>query len=138
MRVINKLSLATVLGVLAVSPSVYSAEIPDISGSYKCSYHDPFTTPNDGTETVVFKKNGDVYKISGIPTGSVFPYYIGKGIFNKNVGNAIGYIFWQPKSPSVTTIQLFTIKPDGSLDGVFAESNKDKGGTETCTKAAQQ
>lgn len=56
MRVINKLSLATVLGVLAVSPSVYSAEIPDISGSYKCSYHDPFTTPNDGTETVVLQK----------------------------------------------------------------------------------
>ncbi|AWN73649.1 hypothetical protein LEAN103870_10280 [Legionella anisa] len=138
MRVMNKLSLATVLGILAVSPSVYAADAPDISGSYKCSYHDPFTTPNDGTETVVFKKNGDVYKISGIPTGSVFPYYIGKGIMNKNVGNAIGYIFWQPKSPSVTTIQLFTIKPDGSLDGVFAESNKDKGGTETCTKAAQQ
>ncbi|KTC89628.1 hypothetical protein OQJ18_08400 [Fluoribacter dumoffii] len=138
MRAINKLSLATMLGVLAVSPGVYSADAPDISGSYKCSYHDPFTTPNDGTETVVFKKNGDVYKISGIPTGSVFPYYIGKGIMNKNVPNAIGYIFWQPKSPTVTTIQIFTIKPDGSLDGVFAESNKDKGGTETCTKSAQQ
>ncbi|WP_454780520.1 hypothetical protein [Legionella sp. WA2022007384] len=137
MRVINKLSLATMLGILAVSPSIYSADTSDISGSYKCSYHDPFTTPNDGTETVVFKKNGDVYKISGIPTGSVFPYYIGKGIFNKNVNNAIGYIFWQPKSPSVTTIQIFTVKPDGSLDGVFAESNKDKGGTETCTKSTQ-
>lgn len=56
MRVMNKLSLATVLGILAVSPSVYAADAPDISGSYKCSYHDPFTTPNDGTETVVFKK----------------------------------------------------------------------------------
>lgn len=137
MRVLNKLSLATMLGILAVSPSTYSADATDISGSYKCSYHDPFTTPNDGTETIVFKKNGDVYRISGIPTGSVFPYYVGKGIFNKNVGNVIGYIFWQPKSPSVTTIQLFTIKPDGSLDGVFAESNKDKGGTETCTKSTQ-
>lgn len=137
MRVINKFSLATMLGILAVSPSIYSADTSDISGSYKCSYHDPFTTPNDGTETIVFKKNGDVYKISGIPTGSVFPYYVGKGLFNKNVSNAIGYIFWQPKSPSVTTIQLFTIKPDGSLDGVFAESNKDKGGTETCTKSTQ-
>lgn len=137
MHVINKISLATALGVLAASTNVFSAETPDISGSYTCSYHDPSSNPSDGTETVVLKKNGDVYKVSGIPTGSVFPYYIGKGLFNKNVSNAIGYIFWQPKSPSVTTIQIFNIKPDGSLDGVFSESNKDKMGTETCTKAAQ-
>ncbi|EEZ95762.1 hypothetical protein LLB_0943 [Legionella longbeachae D-4968] len=54
---------------------------------------------------------------------------------NKNINNAIGYIFWQPKSPTVTTVQIFNIKPDGTLDGYFSESNKDKGGTETCTKA---
>lgn len=134
MSVISKISLATMAGILAVSTSVYS-DTPDISGSYNCSYHDPFSTPNDGTETIVFKKNGDVYKIAGIPKGSVFPYYVGKGLMNKNVNNAIGYIFWQPKSPAVTTVQIFNIKPDGSLDGYFAESNKDKGGYETCTKA---
>lgn len=134
MRVISKISLASLMGILAVSTSVYS-DTPDISGSYQCSYHDPFSTPNDGTETIVFKKNGDVYKISGIPTGNVFPYYIGKGVMNKNINNAIGYIFWQPKSPTVTTVQIFNIKPDGTLDGYFSESNKDTGGTETCTKA---
>lgn len=133
MSVISKISRATLVGILAVSTSVYS-DTPDISGSYKCSYHDPFSTPNDGTETIVFKKNGDVYKISGIPEGNVFPYYIGKGVMNKNINNAIGYIFWQPKSPTVTTVQIFNINPDGSLDGYFSESNKDAGGTETCTK----
>lgn len=137
MSAMKQISVATVLGILTMSTSVYSAGAADISGSYTCSYHDPFTTPNDGTETIVFKKNGDTYKISGIPTGSVLPYYVGKAIFNKDVDNAVGYIFWQPKSPSVTTVQLFTIKPDGSLDGVFAQSNKDKGGTETCTKSVQ-
>ena len=134
MRVINTISLAAMMGILTISTSVYSDTL-DISGSYECSYHDPSSTPNDGTETLVFKKNGDVYKIAGIPKGSVFPYYIGKGLMNKNINNAIGYIFWQPKSPAVTTVQIFNIKSDGSLDGYFAESNKDKGGYETCTKA---
>lgn len=132
MSVINQLTFAMVF-ILTISTSIGFADTPNISGSYKCSYHDPLSIPNDGTEVIRFKKNGEIYKITETPTGSDFPYYIGKGLFNKNVNNAFGFLIWQLKSPSLTTVQIFTIQPDGSLYGVFAESNKDMTGTETCT-----
>jgi len=137
MNTINKISLATVLGIFSMSAGVSSAaDAPDISGTYKCSYHDPFSTPPDGTETIIFKKNGDTFKVSEIGSNSVIPYFLGKGIFNKDINNAFAYIYWQPKTPSSINVEFFTIKPDGSIDGVFAESNKDKSGTETCTKSS--
>jgi hypothetical protein len=134
MCVIHQITLAIVLGILTISTSIGFADAPNISGLYKCSYHDPFSTPNDGTEVIRFKKNGDIYKIEETPTGSDFPYFIGKGIFHKNIDNAFGYLIWQLKSPAVTSVQIFTILPDGSLHGVFAQSNRDMIGTETCTK----
>ena len=134
MSAMNKISLTSMIGALTVLISMSAAA--DISGTYKCSYHDPLSNPPDGQETITIKPTGETYKVLLTAKDSVVPYAFGNGLYNKNVSNAFAYIFWLPKSPTSTNIQFFIVKPDGSLDGIFAQSNKDKSGTETCTKSA--
>jgi len=137
MNTLNKFSLATVLGILSLSASVsYAANAPDISGTYKCNYHDPLGTPPDSTETMVFKNNGNTFKVEIMGEGDTVPYFIGKGIFNKDVSNGFAFMYWQPKTPGTPNIKYLTIKPDGSLVGAFAAGNTDKAASEECTKAS--
>ena len=138
MKIATSISLTAMLGALALSSAgLYAADsAPDISGSYNCQYHDPLSNPPDSTEKIVFKKNGETYRVSQIGPDSVVPYASGVGLFNSNVKNAIAYLYWLPKTPTSTNVVFFKVKPDGSLDGVFAQSNRDKSGTETCTKSS--
>jgi len=138
----NKISFMTSFGIILLTASLPTfadtapATAPDVSGTYNCKYHDPSSTPTDSTETITLKKNGDTYKVTMTVTDSVVPYAYGIGTFNKNINNAFAYIYWLPKTPATTNVEFFMIKPDGSLDGVFAQSNKTKAGTETCTKSS--
>lgn len=119
-----------------VFSSVLFAATPNIAGTYHCNYHDPLSNPADSTETITFKQTGDTFRVTQTSKDSVTPYAFGIGIFNKDIPNAFAYIYWMPKTPNTTNVQFFVIKPDGSLDGGFAQSNKDKSGTEVCTKAS--
>lgn len=136
MRAIKKTSLITACFMLA-STSVFAADAsPDITGEYTCKYHDPSLSNPDSSETIKFEKNGDTYKVKQIAKDSVIPYAVGVGIFNKDVKNVFSYVYWQPKTQTTTNIQFFTVNADGTLTGGFAQSNKTKAGTETCTKSS--
>lgn len=139
MNTFNKFTFASTLGLLAMLayavPSVAAA--PDISGTYKCSYHDPSSTPNDGTESIVLKKTGDTYMVKMISNGNTIPYDFGTGVFSKDMDDTFSYVYWNLKDPSGNFgSQLFIIKSDGSLDGVFSNNGENKPGTETCTKSS--
>lgn len=135
MNAINKIS--TVLGILSLlACTVAAASAPDISGTYTCTGQDPFSTPPSYTEKLVIKKNGDTYRIQLIGINSVLPYNLGTAVFNKNIDNAFSFVFWNLKDTTNFGPEIFIIKPDGSLDGVFTEHNKNKSGTENCTKSS--
>lgn len=140
MNAINKILLTVSLSTFtllayAADPAAATGS-SDVSGTYTCVGHDPSSTPPDFNENIVFKKNGDAYSVQLIHTGSVFPYNLGTAVMSKSIPNAIAYVYWDPKSTSTMGSQLFVINADGSLDGVYADSNKTKVGTETCTKSA--
>jgi hypothetical protein len=125
------------LSLFLFTSSIFAASTPvppNIVGTYKCKYHDPSSTPPDSSETITFEQNGDTIRVKQIATDSVIPYAVGIGLYNKTVNNAFSYIYWLQRSPNVTNVQFFMIKPDGSLEGTFAQSNKSKSGTEVCTK----
>ncbi len=117
-------------------PTAALSTMPDISGTYNCTYHDPLSNPPDSSETITIKKSGSNYKVTLTSKDNVVPYGFGIGMPSKSVNNAFAYIYWQPKTPATTNVEFFIVKPDGSLDGVFAESNKSKSGTEVCTKSS--
>lgn len=136
MAAMNKISLVTVLGMamLCCVPIVTSAQ-PDISGTYKCLGYDPTSNNPNFKENITFKKNGDTYKVELVENNSVIPYLIGTGIVNKNIDNAISFVFWDPTNATKRTgTEFVRINTDGSLDGVFAYINKNIAGKETCKK----
>lgn len=139
MSAMNRISLLTACFMLT-SASVFAADAPasspDITGEYACKYHDPSLSNPDSTETITFEKNGDTYKVRQMAQDSVLPYAVGVGIFNKDVKNVFSYLYWNVKPPATTNLQFFTVNADGSLTGGFAQTNKDKAGTETCTKVS--
>lgn len=136
MSAINHLSLATALSILLFVPTgPASASPPDISGTYTCTGSDPYSTPNEFSESLVIKKSGDTYKIQAIPTGDTFPYFLGTAIFTKGVDNAFADVYWNVNDASGFGAELFTIKSDGSLDATFIGNTRNKSGTETCVKA---
>jgi len=136
MSAINHISLATALSVLLLVPGGQAvASPPDISGTYTCTGSDPFSTPNQFSESLVFKKNGDTYKVQAIPAGDTFPYFLGNAIFTKGVDNAFADVYWNINDASGFGAELFTIKSDGSLDATFIGNTRNKSGTETCMKA---
>lgn len=115
----------------------FSANIKSIEGTYICRFHDPIANPPDGKDIVTIKKTSqNFFKITHTVIGSAKPYLYGVGLFNKNINNALATMYWFPKSPNNTFIEYFVINPDGSLSGVFAESNKKIAGSETCKKSS--
>ena len=129
MEAMKRMILSLILGLVA--GQTYAAG--DISGSYKCSGYDPYDKTNY-TESIVFKKAGSAYSIQLIHSDSVVPYNLGTGVMNKDVNNAMGLVYWDPQKPTTMGTELFEIKSDGSLDGVWTSSGTKWIGTETCTK----
>lgn len=148
MKAFNRVFLAAAISMLAITayavaqsqsntmPTNTSASDKsgkDISGSYKCSGYDPYDKTNYN-ETIVFKKTGDTYSIQLIHEDSVVPYNLGTGVMSKDVNNAIALVYWDPQKPTTMGTELFEIKADGSLEGIWTSSGTKVTGTEMCTK----
>lgn len=135
MKTFKKISSAIFVSCVAfVGVTGALAAPPDISGSYNCSGNDPLSTPPPFSEKLVFTKNGSTYNVQAIPTGDALPYFLGTALFTPGVDDAFGEVYWNVKDSTSFGTELFTIKPDGSLDAVFVGYNRDKLGTETCKK----
>jgi hypothetical protein len=135
MNAITRILLATGLGILAMlaNTSLFASDAPDISGSYLCHYSTP--PSSSGTETLIFTKNGDAYIFKDVGNG-VVANFIGTAIFNKDINNAFGIVYWNIKDPSRFGNELMTIQTDGSFEGVFIDFDKKKPSTESCTKSS--
>lgn len=141
MNAINKIILTITLTMGASAALAQTSKpashpsAPDISGTYACDGSDPYSTPPNFKETIIFKKIGDTYNIQMIHSGSVTPYDFGTGIVHKDVPNALSFVYWDPKDTRTKGTELLEIKADGSLVGVYADHSKDKVGTQTCVKS---
>lgn len=132
---VTLVSALSILVTLANAAPTSPTNPPDISGTYTCKYHDPSSTPPDGTETIVFTKNGNAYSVKMIASGDTFPYNYGTAVFNKNVNDAFAFITWKIKDITSFSSDTVNIKPDGTLDLIFVTTGY-RMGTETCTKSA--
>ena len=109
----------------------------DISGTYLCNYHDPFSNPQDGTEMLIIKKgSGNNYKMSKKGVNDTTPSIIGIGLVNKDLNNVLSFLFWRPTTMTTNFVQFFIVKPDGTLEGEWVQSNKTQVATFTCKKSS--
>lgn len=137
MNTVIKIILATAFCMLTTIASADpTASTPDISGTYKCKWHDPNSTPSDGTETIVYKKVGDAFSGKIIEGSDTKPYFYATAFFNKDVTDSFSDVYWNVKDPTSFASEIFVIQSDGSLDGVFLTNNGTKPGSETCVKSS--
>ncbi len=107
----------------------------DISGKYSCS-----GASSDGsnayTQPLVIAKHGDGFSFQWLNSDTEFPQYIGTGVYNTSVPNAIAVAYQDAKDPKTTAVTFYQIKPDGSLHGVWLYIGNKTGGKEDCTKSS--
>ena len=137
MRGIHKILIASALYLITIISYAAATTTPtttptttggDISGNYKCSGYDPYDKTNYN-ENLVFTKNGDTYNVQLIHSDSVVPYNLGTGLASNDGSNTVGMVYWDPQKPATNGTELFEIKSDGSINGVWTSSGTKDVGT---------
>jgi len=113
------------------SLSVYAANAADITGNYQCHGYDPFGKSNYANPVSV-TKNGDTYSFQWLNSKG-YPFLLGTAVMSID-GNNVSIVFWDPKKADYFGTEVFTIKPDGSMQANWTVQGENQAGTETCTK----
>lgn len=119
--------------VLTMAASQVFAE-PDIVGKYTCS-GSSMDGSNSYTQPLVVSKRGDGYSFQWLNSDTEFPQYLGTGLYNPNVPNAIAVAYQDAKDQKSAAVTFYQIKSDGSLHGFWMYIGNKTGGKEDCTKS---
>lgn len=139
MSIMNKISFVTLFGmILLFNIRVAISATTDIAGIYRCSGSDPMLKDPNFEENIEIKKNGDTYKVEFYVIDGAIPFWLGTAITNKNINNVFSLLYWDPNKPDTRGIELVVIKPDGSLNSVFADANRTVTGHMTCKRIKSQ
>ncbi|KTC89512.1 hypothetical protein OQJ18_08990 [Fluoribacter dumoffii] len=141
----NRISFNMVAGVVscfllssafADTPAVQTSK-SEISGTYLCDFHDPFSGSPNGRELLIIKKISDNnYRMFKKGLHDATPTIVGVGLQNKEQNNALSFLFWWSKDMTTTFTQSIIVKTDGTLDGRWVQNNKDKAATFSCKKSS--
>ena len=123
-----KICVMTALTLLTMS--VY-ADTSSIVGNYKCQRTDP--TSNAVSYPLGIKATGTTYTLEW-DSDNGYPAMYGTGVMNPTTSNLIAVSFLDAKDPNNYGIELFQVKPDGSLQANWTVQSTTQVGTETCTK----
>ncbi|MBI2785502.1 MAG: hypothetical protein HYX60_04005 [Legionella longbeachae] len=115
----------------APSTQSNSTSAPVLTGNYQCQRTDSANVmvPYDLTVT----KTGDTYTFEWDDKNGN-PAIYGTGVIHPNLNNVLASSFWDPTKPETVGIEMFEIKPDGTLQSNWVLQSQNQLGSETCTK----
>lgn len=129
----KKIYLAVSLSLLTVTAYAATASTPagssSLAGTYQCKRSDL----SSGNIMLTITKNTQAYTFEW-DNDSGNPVLLGSGVMHPKMPNMISVAFADPKDSSAFGVELFSIKPDGSLDANWALQSSNTSGSETCTK----
>jgi hypothetical protein len=112
------------------SKPLFAAQNQDIEGIYKCTGYDPFV--KSGYELVLtITKTQDTYHFKWDELEEI---YFGTGFFSRQSPNIIATEFWNPKIRERSGLTIYSVKPNGVLEGEWTRAGKEIIGTENCKK----
>lgn len=122
-KFISELCFASLIIVLQAN----AAEVPDITGKYRCQGDDLFT---QGTfdEPTVITKTGDTYHFLWQNKSVLFQ---GNGIL---LNNQLSIVYWVDQNPKDFGVVSYQILQNGDLKGKWTPRNGQKTGNEFCQK----
>lgn len=114
------------------TPAPTTTSTPNLVGNYKCTRTD--ASNNNTSYPLSITKTGDTYTLEW-DSSNGDPQMYGTGIVHPNMTNVLASSFWDLKNSDISGVEIFSIKPDGSLSANWTlQSSKDVG-SETCTKS---
>jgi hypothetical protein len=127
----KRIYLAASLSLLTFAAYADTAATPatksSLAGTYQCKRSDANNT------TLTITKNTQAYTFEW-DNDSGNPVMLGSGDMHPSLPNVISVAFSDPKNANAFGVELFSVKPDGSLDASWALQSSNTSGTETCTK----
>lgn len=131
----KKFPIAVALSLLTVTAYAATATTPaassSLAGNYQCKRSDG--SNNTTTTTLTITKNTQAYTFEW-DNDSGNPVLLGSGDMHPNLPNVISVAFSDPKNIKGFGVELFSIKPDGSLEASWAIQSSNTAGSEICTK----
>jgi|GEM_PF-2292061 hypothetical protein len=115
------------------STSTPSTSTPSIVGSYQCQRIDSSNTTT--SYPLAIKSNGSIYTLEW-ENSAGFPALYGVGLMHPSMNNVLGAKFFDPKDSSIFGVEVFNLKPDGSLSANWAVQSTNQVGSETCTRSS--
>lgn len=106
---------------------------PSIAGNYQCQRVDASNATTSYPLSI--KSNGDTYTLEW-DNSAGFPALYGVGIMHSSMNNVLGAKFFDPKDANAFGVEIFEVKPDGSLTANWALQSTNQVGSETCTKSS--
>jgi hypothetical protein len=122
----------TLLAWIAISLSGALFASPDISGSWKCSGHDPFKK-KEMTSSGEIKKTGDTYSLTNWKEDGANDLRSGTGLASKK-NNSLGVMFWSNDNPEYVGFGVYEIKSKDKIVGAWTMKNGEVSAEETCER----
>lgn len=129
MKVVIKNIVIGLFCMLSITSYAASTTTP-LAENYECQRID--SSKHSTSYQVTIKPTGRTYTFQWVVEGK--PVLYGTGVVQSDVKNAISAIFWDPENTDVYGVEIFEIKPDGSLSADWIEKSQTQLGSETCTK----
>lgn len=126
MKASFKICFITILSLLSLNTFA-----DNLAGNYQCTRTDP--SNNTTTYPLTITSTDETYTLQWSDS-SGNPVIYGTGVVSPSINNALSVVFWDVKNPSNFGDALYSIKPDGSLNGVWIVQSTTQTGTETCQK----
>lgn len=108
------------------------SDTQDVVGTYKCERTDP--SHNTKSYPLLVRKAGATYAFEWSDSKDD-PVLYGTGIISPNAPDFLTTSFWDPYKPEIVGVEVFEIKPDGSLHGNWVLQAEKELGSEICIKS---
>jgi hypothetical protein len=138
-----KMAMKNIYLIMALSLSAVSVDAQELNslkdnantrnalGTYKCLRTDPAN--NTKSYSLIVRKVGATYAFEWSDSKGDSALY-GTGVISPNVPYFIASSFWDPYKPELVGVEVFEIKPDGTLQGNWVLQAENEIGSETCIK----
>lgn len=133
MKVTNINIIMTIaLSLLTITTYADNSVSPTLAGNYQCQRSDASNSVQ--SYPLVISNNGGTYTFEW-DNANNYPVLYGTGVRHPNMQNLISVSFSDPKNADAYGVELFEMKPDGSLQANWALQSSNQVGSETCTKS---
>jgi|SRR5579885_50719 hypothetical protein len=132
MKTTTNIFLIIALSLLTLTAYADTTVNTNVTGNYTCQRTDSSNNTSSLPLSVI--KTGDTYTLEWDDSDGN-PSMYGTGVIHPGMANVLSSSYWSLTSSDISGLEIFTIKPDGSLQADWISQSGKDSGSETCKKS---